>query len=62
MVIIFKIYTTIIILLWVAGLACWLFDKLESTASDIIALAMCIAIGFGFVGIIAFAIWSLWNL
>lgn len=62
MVVILKIYATIIILLWVAGLACWLFGKLESTVYDIIALATCIALGFGFSGFIAFVLWSVWNL
>jgi hypothetical protein len=57
-----KIYATIIILLWMAGLVCWLFGKLESKAYDIIATAMGMVIGFGFIGIIAFAVWSLWNL
>ena len=62
MVVILKIYVTIIILLWLAGLTCWFFDKLESTAYDIIATATGLFIGIGIIGIIAFAVWSLWNL
>lgn len=60
--VILKIYATILILLWVSGLACLLFNKLESKAYDIIATAMRIVIGFAFIGFIAFIVWSLWDL
>lgn len=60
--VILKVYATVLILFWVAGLACLLFDKLESKAYDIIATAMGMLIGIGIIGLIAFAIWSLWNL
>lgn len=57
-----KVYATAVILLWVAGLSCLLFDKLKSKAYDIIATAMGILVCLGFIGLIVFAIWSLWNL
>lgn len=60
--VILKAYVTAVILLWVAGLFCLLFDKLKSKAYDIIATAMGILIGLGIIGLIVFAIWSLWNL
>lgn len=60
--VILKIYATTVILLWVAGLSCLLFNKLESKAYDIIATAMGMLIGIGLIGLIVFAIWSLWNL
>lgn len=57
-----KVYATVLILLWVSGLACLICDKLETKAYDIIATAMGILVCLGFIGIIVFAIWSLWNL
>lgn len=56
-----KIYATILILFWLAGLVCLLFDKLESKAYDIISTIMGILMGIGLIGIIVFIIWSLWN-
>lgn len=57
-----KTYATILILLWVAGLFCLLLGKLESRVYDIIANAMGMVIAIGFIGLIAFAVWTLWNL
>ena len=60
--VILKVYATAVILLWVAGLSCLLFDKLESKVCDIISTAMGILISLGIIGLIVFVIWSLWNL
>ena len=60
--VILKVYATVLIMLWVSGLACLLFDKLESKAYDIIATAMGMLIGIGIIGLIIFVFWSLWNL
>lgn len=60
--VILKAYVTAVILLWVALLSCLLFDKAKSKACDITATALGILIGLGIIGLIVFAIWSLWNL
>lgn len=60
--VILKAYATAVILLWVAGLSCLFFDKLESKAYDIISTIMGILMGIGIIGLIVFATWSLWSL
>lgn len=62
MVVILKVYATAVILVWVAGLACLICDKLETKAYDIITTVLGILMGVGIIGLIVFVIWSLWNL
>lgn len=60
--VILKVYATTVLLLWVSGLVCIVFDKLETKAYDIISNIMGIFIGIGLVGFLIFVLWSLWNL